>query len=466
MAKLSELLSKRIPTILGILFLVGGLGVGIFIVGQGTGGFLPKASPETTPRNIKITNISDNAFTVSFITDVASPGYVKYGTEANSLNNQTSDDRDQLSGSVGQFTTHHITVRSLSPSTAYYFAIGTASREIYTDNGKPYQVTTAPRIGGAPEALTVYGSVVTRASTPASDSIVYISVPGSSPLSTLVKSSGSWAVPLSTARTTNLSSYAALTDDTVIDILVQGKDAASNATAKATVANAQPVPTITLGQNSDFTTGSTSDQTATSSATTDSRFSADQLNPATEASGSTTQSLGITFSNPSQEGEEINTVRPALQGKAPAKTVVTIEVHSDPVYKGTVTTDANGNWSFTPSGDLAPGDHSITVSYQDANGQLITETRTFKVLAQGVSTNPAFTSTPSASPKPTPIATSSGTSTSSAKKTVATGSAVPKSGSTEQTMMLLSLGFSLLLAGGYAWKKAALLSAKDDAYNE
>ncbi|HKY74363.1 MAG TPA: fibronectin type III domain-containing protein, partial [Patescibacteria group bacterium] len=125
MSKLSDVLSKRIPTILGIIFLVSGLGVGIFIVNQGTGGFLPKASPETTPKNVKITNISDNAFSVSFITDTATPGYIKYGTEADKLQSQTSDDRDQLSGAVGQFTTHHITLRSLSPATPYYFAIGT-----------------------------------------------------------------------------------------------------------------------------------------------------------------------------------------------------------------------------------------------------------------------------------------------------------------------------------------------------
>lgn len=462
MAKLSDLLSKRIPTILGILFLVAGLGVGIFIVGQGTGGFSPKASPESTPKNLKTSNISDSSFTVSFVTDSATPGYVKYGTDEKKLQSQTSDDRDQLTGAVGQFTTHHITLRSLSPSTTYYFAIGTASREIYTNEGKPYSVTTAPKLGSAPEALTIYGSVVTKASTPASDSIVYISVDGASPLSTLVKSSGSWAVPLSTARTTTLNSYAQINDQTQLSILVQGKDASSNATAKVLVAKAQPVPTITLGQSLDFLSESTSPAQpaneavlpssisgASPSTETASKFSASQLNSASESSPSATALLGITFSNPAHEGDEINTARPALQGKAPAKTKVTIVVHSSQTYQGSVTTDANGNWSFTPSGNLDPGDHNVTVSYTDANGKAVTETRTFKILAMNTSTNPAFTSTPSATP----------TASSSTRTTkVGTGSAVPKAGSTEETLTMLVLGFGFMIAGLYAWRKATALS--------
>ena len=469
MAKLSNLLSKRIPTILGILFLVAGLGVGIFIVGQGTGGFLPKASPESTPKNLKTTNISDSSFTVSFVTDSPTPGYIKYGVDGDKLNSQTSDDRDQLSGTVGQFTTHHITLRSLSPSTTYYFAIGTASREIYTDGGKPYSVTTAPKLGSAPEALTIYGSIITKASTPASDSIVYISIDGASPLSTLVKSSGSWAIPLSTARTSTLNSYAQISDQTQLSIFVQGKDASSNATARVLVAKAQPVPTITLGQSEDFlsddsspvqpadgaTSASSTPPSAPPTPDSTSKFSDSQLNPPSESSSSAVASLGITFSNPANEGDEINSVRPALQGTAPAKTKLTIVVHSTQEYQGNVTTDANGNWSFTPPGNLDPGDHTVTVSYTDANGQPVSETRTFKVLAMNTSTNPAFTSTPSATiePSPSPISSSSARTTN-----VGSGSAVPESGSTEETLTMLVLGLGFMIAGLYAWRKVTVLS--------
>ena len=245
---------------------------------------------------------------------------------------------------------------------------------------------------------------------------------------------------------------------------MQGKYASSNATAKVLVAKAQPVPTITLGQSLDFLSDSASpaqpaNETVSSSATpssspsteTTSKFSALQLDPASESSSGAVASLGITFSNPAREGDEINTVRPALKGKAPAKTKLTIVVHSSQTYQGSVTTDANGNWSFTPSGNLDPGDHDVTVSYTDSNGKLVTETRTFKILAMNTSTNPAFTSTPSATP--TPIASSSTRTT-----TVGTGSAVPKAGSTEETLMMLVLGCGFMIAGLYAWRKVTVLS--------
>jgi len=97
---LSNLLKKRIPTILGLLFLGSGLAVGVLIIGNSTGGFFPKASPETTPKKIKVTNVTDSSFTISFITDTAVPGYVKYGVSASKLDQRASDDRDRITGSV------------------------------------------------------------------------------------------------------------------------------------------------------------------------------------------------------------------------------------------------------------------------------------------------------------------------------------------------------------------------------
>src|SRR6185369_13982375 len=128
---LSKILSKRFPTVLGLVFLGAGLAIGIFLLSTGTGGFFPRATPETTPKQVKITNVSNDSFTVSFLTDSSVPGYIKYSNDANRLSLQAGDDRDQLSGTIGQFTTHHITVRGLDPSTTYYFSIGTANKYAY-----------------------------------------------------------------------------------------------------------------------------------------------------------------------------------------------------------------------------------------------------------------------------------------------------------------------------------------------
>ena len=124
----TRLMKIQIPTAVGLLVLLGALISGLIFFGDGTGVFAPRATAETTPKNIRITNVKDDSFTITFFTEKATSGFVKYGTEESKLNSQASDDRDQLSGTVGEFNLHHITLRGLNPATDYYFVLGTDSR--------------------------------------------------------------------------------------------------------------------------------------------------------------------------------------------------------------------------------------------------------------------------------------------------------------------------------------------------
>lgn len=478
---LSKILSKRFPTILGLVFLGAGLAIGIFLLSTGTGGFFPRATPETTPKQVKITNVSHDSFTVSFLTDASTPGYIKYSTDATRLTQQAGDDRDQLSGTIGQFTTHHITIRGLEPSTSYYFSLGTANKYAYTDNGRPYTVKTATKIGGAPAALTAYGTVVNNAGSPAKDSIVYVTVDGSTPLSTLVKSSGSYAISLALARTPDLASFASLDDMVKVDILVQGKEQGQTAHALTLVKNSQPIPTITLGQNQDFTadTGAGTTPPTDSGAANDQSFSQEKLNPPTETdlgnasgSGTVTQNAAgdIVFVNPATNGQQFDTTTPTIQGTAPPATVIQITVHSDQQFNDTVTTDSNGNWSYTPPEGLDPGSHTVTVTYTDANGKQQTQQRTFIVSAAaataGKTSLPAITASPSAKPSPTPKPSPSPTSSASARVSVpSTSSGIPSSGSVEQTYWLLFSGLLTLGAGLFLWQRAVKAQAHLDGGN-
>jgi len=459
---LSQLLAKRIPTILGLFFLGAGLVAGIFVLGNGTGGFFPKASPETTPKHVKITNVGDSTFTVSFVTDTAVPGYIKYGTSANQLDLRVGDDRDQLSGSVGEFTTHHITARNLSSSTTYYFEIGTGTAFMYKDNDTPYSVITASKIGGAPEAFTAYGTVVTKASTPAKDSIVYLTANNSAPLSTLVKSSGSWALTLSTARTEDLGSYATIDDSSSLNIFVQGKDDTQTSTVMVTAKDAQPVATITLGQNGESLGNKNSSLGDSKSAATSSNTT-----PTPKPSPSPTPTADVIFYNPAKEGEKINTVQPEIRGKAPPETEIEVTVESDPIYSDVIETDAQGNWKFTPPGNLAPGEHTITVTYTDDSGIKQSVKRTFTILAEGSSNLPAIIATPSATPKVTPKPSPSIKPTATPKATgsaalrtsnPSTISGVPKSGSVEQTYGMFFAGILFISVGFFLWNKSLAVS--------
>src|SRR3990167_3047971 len=79
--------------------------------------FFGIASPEEAPKEVKITNISDNSFSVSWVTpDKQNLGFLAYGN-TEKLGKTTNDDRD-ASGTQPRYT-HHVTLKNLLPSTLY-----------------------------------------------------------------------------------------------------------------------------------------------------------------------------------------------------------------------------------------------------------------------------------------------------------------------------------------------------------
>jgi hypothetical protein len=292
-----SVLQKQIPTLLGLGILIIALIGGVFLLGTGPGVFAPRATPQTTPKNIRISNVSDSSFTISFLTDEATAGFIKYGKEQSSLKSQSSDDRDQLSGSVDKYTLHHVTVRGLDPGATYYYTLGTGSGAAFDNNGAPFAITTAKKSGTPSAAKTVYGSVSNAGGTPAEGSIVYVTMAGVGEMSSLVKNSGSWAIPLSNARTADGTGYATVKDDDSITISVQGPLAVQSTQITTTIAKAQPAEALTLGSSGaplavttpdDTSVGG--DSTASDSATSSNDAATLAVLPSTSPSPTTTTS--------------------------------------------------------------------------------------------------------------------------------------------------------------------------------
>jgi hypothetical protein len=115
--------------------------------------------------------------------------------------------------------------------------------------------------------------------------------------------------------------------------------------------------------------------------------------------------------------EDVATQVPEIRGKGVPGSTITVIIHSDPITE-TVTVDANGNWVYTPSSPLSPGEHSVEAMYTDpTTGQTQTQTITFTVAAGE--------SAPEES----------------------TGTAIPVSGNVQTTVLLMILG-TLFLATG------------------
>lgn len=424
---------RKISTILGLLILVTGIAVSTFLVQKGKE-FLTRAGPETEPSEVKITNLSESGFTVSWITETAVVGSLKYG-ETSSLELSALDERDILKGKVNQYTTHHVSLTSLKPNKKYYFKI-ISGKGTYDEKGAPYTLTTLSLLSSGSSLEPAYGTVSKPDGSPAENAIVYLTVKDSPSLSALVKSSGNWLIPLVNLRTNDLASYLSLPEEEILEISIQAGPEGT-AFARIESGSRSPVPNIILGKNYNFLAQKQSSPGVTPTITP-TPF------PSPSPQGESGFSLPLS-SSPSAtpkfeaispaSGSALIDSQPLFKGKGVPGEKVTITIQSPETLTGMATVDKNGLWSWTPPQNLTPGEHTVTLSSLDNTGKPQTLSYKFTVLASGSSVSEPAT------PSATPTATVSAT-------LPATPSAVPITADFNPTFWLVFLGIYLLILGG------------------
>ncbi|AKM81081.1 MAG: hypothetical protein UT13_C0001G0120 [Candidatus Pacebacteria bacterium GW2011_GWF2_38_9] len=497
---------KQIPTILGLLILFVALISGVLLFGQGTGVFAPRATAQTTPKNIRISNVTDKTFTISFYTDESTTASIKYGESEKSLDKQASDDRDQLSGVVKDYRLHQITVRALSPNQDYFYELIVNSSS-FDNEGQPYVLKTALKPSQSPNnSQTIYGNVFNTDGSAAEGAIVYLYSEGMGTLSSLVKSSGSWGISLSNAFNTEKSGYAVVTDESPLDIKIQGIEPDLLSSLQLTVVAAQPVPNITLGQNevvADASSSLVDKEELLADAETSSSSTLLESTPSAEGSESAVlieqssssgalqdllsndgineepEVLNLDELSESQEASAttITTTQPQIKATLPANTMVRVIIHSDTQIDETVQTDANGDLILDVASlgkNLEPGVHTASYTYIDpTTGEEITKTYSFTVDPSADSRQLAAvvtTPTPTTIPTVTPtvavpygsgnpyVPTISATPTAIISSAVSTRSAVVSTtsgqysaGSVGTTIALLFGGLFFVAAGVWSY---------------
>ncbi|MFL5355716.1 Ig-like domain-containing protein [Archangium sp.] len=78
--------------------------------------------------------------------------------------------------------------------------------------------------------------------------------------------------------------------------------------------------------------------------------------------------------NTPANGSLLVTARPVVTGTAEPGTTVTVIL--DGSFVGTVTADASGNWSFSPTTDLPDGSHAVSARARDASGNVSPDSNT------------------------------------------------------------------------------------------
>lgn len=374
---------KRIPTLLGVLLIAISVGVTSFLANRALP-LVSRASYLETPQHVRISNISDTSFTVSYTTQESVPGIVSYGKDIN-LGQTTYDDKQQL-GEIKSYKTHYITIRNLSPSTKYYFSI-ISGKNTFLNDTVPFEVSTAPTIASSPsQEQPISGKVILPNGETPTEGVTYVTIPGTQTISTMVKSDGSYIIPLNSIRSENLSSAAKVSKDSVLHMLFVEGELESTVTVSKKLAN--PVGIVTLSHTYDFTTSvpDTLENTSASAKTTGGfpSFSAKE-----------TAGIDPKIITPKKD-EGFSDQQPLFRGTATPGQTVTITIHSTENIQTQVKADNSGTWIYRPSTALSPGIHTISIISKGSSGILKTITASFTVYAQGSQVTQA--ATPSATP--------------------------------------------------------------------
>lgn len=220
-------MKSKIPSLLAIFLLIAGLAAAIFII-KNIQTFRLGATGPSSPQDLKITNIKDTAFTVSWVTDNPTIGIVEYSSQGQTNKSQPTS----LS------KTHLITIQNLKPSSSYSFRINSAG-QTFDNSGIAWQTQTTATLTPQTGQI-ISGQVLDQDNLPAKNALVYVSIPTGEIFSTQVTPSGNWLISLPP-----------LADSTVLNISIEASPSLIS-TAKIDLKSANPTPTIVLGKSYDF----------------------------------------------------------------------------------------------------------------------------------------------------------------------------------------------------------------------
>lgn len=320
---------KKLPLFLGLGLVTVGIGTALFFFAKSR--FIKtKGEVFSPPQNVRISNIQDDKFTLSWTTSTPVNALVHYGTTP-STDKTAVDDRDQRSGDTGKYKVHYVTIKNLKPEKTFHLAIDASEKQ--------YKVVTGPSIKASKETRVVSGKILSPGKIPVNGTVVYLSAENMATLSTLTDKTGQWTIFLNQARTKDLSENAVFDLEATV-FRIEANDGNNKVEAIILSKNAFPtIPDLILGHELyDFRKEATAEQMIVEKAL-------------------------VTIDNPAQDEEEINAFRPEFIGQGPVNKVLTITIESAEPYTALITVDDSGKWSFTPPFDLSPGRHTISISY-------------------------------------------------------------------------------------------------------
>lgn len=418
-------LPSRIPTLVAFFLLFSFVG-GFIVLFEQITRTLSLASAQEKPLQVTLTNVSHDAFTITWVTEKETTGFITIDA-AEGVPMTFLDERDGQTNKPGVFTHHSASATRLRSNTLYMITL--------YSNSRPFKdkltVKTGPAIDDTPaEREPAYGTVMDAQSNPVSGALVYLTIDESQMLSTLSKTSGAWVIPLQLIREKSLSAFLPASERQTENLRVISN--LGESTAITDTLNDSPVPDMAIGKTYDFRK-----QQAKA--------------PSAAVLGQTTQPSGqwqIALDKP-EDGSFLTTSLPMIQGKGIPGISVVITLGTKPPSVGKTTVGSDGIFRYTPSGALSPGRYTVTITTFDRNNAPVALTHTFSLFKSGTQVlgdaTPSATLTPTSTQIPTPTEAIAINSPTPTENLVA--QTPPTSGNALPLMLLVAVSIMFLFSG-------------------
>ncbi|RLC33475.1 hypothetical protein DRH14_04790 [Candidatus Shapirobacteria bacterium] len=378
---------KTIPTIIALVFLVIIVIVTTYLSGLLTT-FGSKASSDCSPISIQLTNLTYHSVDISFITS---------NKCSVSLNFNDRIISDVFQPKNPKSIIHYFQLNNLSPSTEYNYSIIAEAKKIKNDS---FHFKTPVKLEKDPSATNLaWGKILNSDEKPANMGIVYLNIPGASPMSSFVTSAGNWNIPLSVSYNESKDAWFSPTLNTEEEIILLS-DSGQSTLVTGNSSKNNPVDDIIIGQGFALPE--------------DNNFSDNGYISKDQNQVFATSPKKITITNP-VENETLNTSTPQFFGTATPNQ--SIQIYLDQQSPKQIESDSKGRWQWAPIYKLLNGQHILKVSLTELES--VSLKRKFEILASdsgsglglGLGVGPAFIASTSAQASPTLIPTKIPTST-------------------------------------------------------
>ncbi|KKQ50564.1 MAG: hypothetical protein US95_C0025G0003 [Candidatus Woesebacteria bacterium GW2011_GWB1_38_5] len=235
-------LKKTVPTLVGVIILLFGLASGVVLL-NARQIFRLGAVDISTPKNVRVSNITDSSFCISFLTAKEVRPFVKVGGDKFFISDIQTIRANEKSN------IHYFTINGLLPEREYFFTINSDGVDYFKDN--PMTARTGKQIASNTKGGIIYGKVYSKSGEELKDALVYVRGGNGSLVSTKTSGDGSFMFSTSHIRTADLSSYEEFDEErTIIQVLIENIQSTSSITTN--LKNSYPFPPIIIGQNLDL----------------------------------------------------------------------------------------------------------------------------------------------------------------------------------------------------------------------